>query len=268
MGYIRGSRASRKQLLELQARMSREIRRGSRRGFTGMFMVSQAIKVDHAITLLETQGIGVLEGYWKRLRQGTSRSDKALLSSRDIMNAMHLTMSLHEEGAKHPKVGALLTEVSRQLRAKPGSRIIVFANYRDSVREIVSSLRQVTGARPGEFVGQREGMSQKEQAERLSGFSSGEFNVLVCTSIGEEGLDIPEMDLAVFYEPVPSGIRLIQRRGRVGRHSSGRVVFLITKGTRDEAYYWSSLSKEKSMKRALQDINLADLRGFSGPEGP
>jgi Fanconi anemia group M protein len=80
------------------------------------------------------------------------------------------------------------------------------------------------------------------------------FNVLVATSVGEEGLDIEEVDLVIFYEPVPSEIRSIQRRGRTGRTKTGRVIFLITKGTRDEGYYWSSLHKEKRMRSILYDM--------------
>jgi Fanconi anemia group M protein len=72
--------------------------------------------------------------------------------------------------------------------------------------------------------------------------------------VGEEGLDVPAVDYAIFYEPVPSEIRSIQRRGRVGRQIAGKVYFLITKDTRDEVYYWSSLRKEKRMKGILYDL--------------
>lgn len=254
LGYLRGPRVSKKRLLALQSQMHGSIRQGSTKARIGMFNVGQAIKLDHALMLLETQGIGSLEAYWKKVRSGQTKSDKALSGNKTVMNAMHLTFSLWEEGARHPKVGSLLTEVSRQLSQKPDSRIIVFANYRESVKEIVASLANVTGARPVEFVGQREGMTQAEQGQVLKDFSAGSFNVLVCTSIGEEGLDIPAMDLAIFYEPVPSGIRTIQRRGRVGRQMAGKVVYLITKGTRDEAYHWSALHKERKMSKTLKGM--------------
>ena len=52
-------------------------------------------------------------------------------------------------------------------------------------------------------------------------FRKGEFNVLVSSSIGEEGLHVPDVDLVVFYEAVPSEIRYIQRRGRTGRTTPG-----------------------------------------------
>ena len=118
----------------------------------------------------------------------------------------------------------------------------------------MKSLGGIENVKPIEFVGQREGMTQKEQNQRLSDFRDGHHNVLVCTSIGEEGLDIPEMDLALFYEPVPSGIRSVQRRGRVGRQKIGKIVFLITRDTRDEAYYWTAKKKEQSMHKTLHGM--------------
>jgi Fanconi anemia group M protein len=90
--------------------------------------------------------------------------------------------------------------------------------------------------------------------EIIEKFSKGEFNVLVATSVAEEGLDIPSTDLVVFYEPVPSEIRTIQRRGRTGRRRPGRVVVLVTKDTRDEIYYYSARRKEKRMHQELERL--------------
>ena len=74
-------------------------------------------------------------------------------------------------------------------------------------------------------------MDQNEQSAILQSFRDGEFDVLVATSIAEEGLDIPQVDLVVFYEPIPSEIRYIQRRGRTGRKSSGMVIIFAAKDT-------------------------------------
>ena len=85
-----------------------------------------------------------------------------------------------------------------------------------------------------EFVGKRNGFNRKMQEQTIAEFRDGKFNVLVASSIGEEGLDIPAVDKVIFYEPVPSEIRSIQRRGRTGRFNEGDVLILIAKGTRDE----------------------------------
>ena len=74
---------------------------------------------------------------------------------------------------------------------------------------------------------------------------------MAATSIGEEGLDIPSVDTVVFFEPIPSEIRSIQRRGRAGRLRAGKVVVLITEGTRDEGHLHSSRKKEENMKKIV-----------------
>jgi Fanconi anemia group M protein len=99
--------------------------------------------------------------------------------------------------------------------------------------------------------GEDEGINQKKQEGIIRGFREGEFNVLVATSVAEEGLDIPSTDLVIFYEPVPSEIRTIQRRGRTGRHHAGKVIILIYKDSRDSAYYYSSIRKEAAMRKNI-----------------
>jgi Fanconi anemia group M protein len=262
--FLRSTRTSKKELLSLQKSLVRGMKEGNKKALLGMSFVTQAIKLEHASTLLETQGITVLEKYWKKLRDEKTNTNKKLISNKNISNAMFMSNSLFEQGSKHPKIGKLCTIVHEQLREKKESKIIIFANYRESVKEIVRSLRGIENANPIEFIGQREGMTQKEQNLRLEDFREGKHNVLVCTSIGEEGLDIPEMDLALFYEPVPSGIRSVQRRGRVGRQRVGKIVILITRGTRDEAYYWTAKKKEQSMHRTLQGMQMGqkDISDF------
>ncbi|MDP3918366.1 MAG: ERCC4 domain-containing protein, partial [Nanoarchaeota archaeon] len=79
---------------------------------------------------------------------------------------------------------------------------------------------------------------------------------LIClhNSVGEEGIDIPSVDLIIFYEPVPSAIRTVQRRGRTGRLEKGKVVILVAKGTRDESYRWSAFHKENRMHTILKGL--------------
>lgn len=79
---------------------------------------------------------------------------------------------------------------------------------------------------------------------------------LIClhNSIGEEGLDIPKVDSVIFYEPIPSEIRSIQRRGRAARFKEGEIFILMTEDTRDEHYHWASKRKEEKMKQILQSM--------------
>lgn len=261
MGFLRSGRVSKKELLDLQNSLGRSIREGYKKAMMGITIVSQAIKLEHALVLLETQGITILEKYWKKIRSGTSGADKKISNNKNISRAMWLTHNLFESGSRHPKMSKLCSVIENQLREKTDSKIIVFANFRETVKEIVSILNKLDNVKAIDFIGQREGITQKEQAKRLSDFRDSLYNILACTSIGEEGLDIPSMDLAVFYEPVPSAIRSIQRRGRVGRQKTGRIIILITKSTRDEAYLWSSMKKERAMHKTLYGMKAENTLG-------
>jgi len=248
LGFLRSPRAPKKVLLELQGKLAKAASQGYKKAFMGLALIGQAVKIEHALVLLETQGMRPLERYLAKLREDPKA--RTLMEDADFVRGAGLAHELYLSGARHPKMARLASVVSAYLKEKPEAKVIVFANFRDTVEEIVAVLSNVEGARPVAFVGQKS-LSQKDQARILEQFREGKHNVIVGTSIGEEGLDIPAMDLAVFYEPVPSEIRSIQRRGRVGRQVAGEITILITKGTRDEAYYWSAKSKEKRMKSVL-----------------
>ena len=67
-------------------------------------------------------------------------------------------------------------------------------------------------------------------------------------------MSIRGVDIAIFYETIPSAIRNIQRRGRVGRFAAGLIFILMTRGTTDEGYYWLSKRREKTMKKIIKNI--------------
>ena len=139
---------------------------------------------------------------------------------------------------------------------------MVFTQYRDSLEMIHQKLEK-EGIKSAKFFGQasrdgEKGLTQKEQKEIIKAFKTGEYDVLLSTSVAEEGIDIPAVDLVILYEPVPSEVRMIQRRGRTGRKRSGRVKVLITNGTRDEGYYWASVNKERRMKHQLIDPDVLE----------
>ncbi|KAK0456289.1 hypothetical protein EV421DRAFT_1751492 [Armillaria borealis] len=134
------------------------------------------------------------------------------------------------------------------------SKVMVFATNRDSVDEIVSVLNAERPLiRASRFIGQgtdkqgRKGFSQREQLEVIKRFKDDEFNVLVATSIGEEGLDIGEVDLIVCYDAQKTPIRMLQRLGRTGRKRAGVVHVLLSEG-REEA----NLDKAKDTYKNVQ----------------
>jgi Fanconi anemia group M protein len=134
-----------------------------------------------------------------------------------------------------------------------GKKMIVFVQYRAQISRIEDVLKE-NGITARMFVGKKDGVTRKIQEQTIADFRDGRFDVLVASSIGEEGLDIPAVDAVIFYEPVPSEIRSIQRRGRAARLKEGEVIVLMTKGTRDEYYYYASNNREKRMKRILSGM--------------
>lgn len=264
MGFSPGSGkyVSKKDLLLFQKKLQGEIRVGGDPAvFTAMSVLAEMIKVNHAVEMVETQGLGPLRKYLEKLDAEASSSSASKASKR-LMDDLYMRKTLYrvkECEVEHPKLELARKLVSEQLKGSPDSRVIVFTNYRDTAEIVVNALSGVPGIVPIRFVGQAsrrkdKGLTQKQQVEVLDKFRAGEYNVLVATSVAEEGLDIPSTDLVLFYEPIPSEIRSIQRKGRTGRQHKGRVIILVTKGTRDEAYYWSSKSKEKRMLNSMHGL--------------
>ncbi|AIY90400.1 DEAD/DEAH box helicase [Geoglobus acetivorans] len=251
---------TKKEILGLQEALQTQAgESGEQVYFEALSILAEIMKIQHAIELIETQGLEALKKYLKRLFREAkgrgSRASKSLFEDPVFRDAMIKAMKINIE---HPKVKKLLEILKKQLDSNSESRIIVFTNFRDTADKITEILKE-KGFRAEKFIGQanREddrGMSQKRQIEVLDSFRAGEINVLVSTSVGEEGLDIPATDLVIFYEAVPSEIRAIQRKGRTGRGREGRIAVLITRGTRDEAYYWASVRKEKMMYDMLYRI--------------
>jgi ERCC4-related helicase len=97
-------------------------------------------------------------------------------------------------------------------------------------------------------------MTQRQQEDVRGRFERGEFRVLVATAVAEEGLHLPEVDLVVFYEPIPDVVRVIQRRGRTGRERPGRVVILTTDKTRDERYLHAAVKQERKARRMVRAL--------------
>ncbi len=264
-GFLSGTTGvSKKDLLLLQATLRSELA-GDYKNFQLMKAISslaEAMKVGHALELLETQGITALHKYNERLREDAkaakTKAVKRLFSDNTFLTALEKTRQLHEKNIEHPKLGELKRIISENIAAVRGAKAIVFNQYRDSALKLQDELNKVEGVRARIFVGQMKkgetGLSQKQQKELLERFAAGDYNVIIATSIGEEGLDIPKVDLVVFYEPIPSAIRQIQRRGRTGRQEKGRVIILVARDTRDEAFRWVAHHREKSMHRILKTL--------------
>jgi len=214
------------------------------------------------LELLETQGIFSLFNYMDKLQKESLNTKvkavKNIVKDLNFRSALIKVNKLYEEKVEHPKLIELQKIVEKEFKENKETKIIVFNQYRDNALDIVNKLNSINNVNARLFVGQLKkgetGLSQKEQKKTIEEFRDGLFNVLVATSIGEQGLDIPQVKTVIFYEPISSAIRHIQRRGRTGRHEKGKVIILMTKKTRDEGYRWSAHHKEKRMYRNLENL--------------
>ena len=258
------SYVSKTDLLQLQGELRGRASTGEKDFaiWNGISVLAEIMKVHHALELLETQGIIPLYRYMEKfnVEAGSTKvkAVKNIVKDLNFRMAFIKVSKLYEEKVEHPKLIELQKIIEKEFKEKPENRIIAFSQFRDSGSDIVEKLNTIDNVKARLFVGQFKksdtGMSQKEQKAVLDDFRNGKFNVLVATSIAEQGLDIPEVDTVVFYEPIPSAIRQIQRRGRTGRHAEGKVIVLMTKNTMDEGYRWSAHHKEKKMYRNLENL--------------
>jgi ERCC4-related helicase len=254
------------------------IGRGEASGYQSVSQIAVAMRLHHLINCLMSQGVSASREYLDRLEDEESGSKKTVRDFLRDIRIRELRTNLAEMDEIHSKIGAVRRMVRERIKRDSKSRIIVFANYRDTIASLETSLEGLKGITPIRFVGQssrgsRKGLSGREQVRRLDEFRNGNANVLLATSIGEEGLDIPSADLVIFYEPVSSEIRTIQRRGRTGRKRLGEVIVLIAEGTRDEGAKAAALRREENMLRAVHRVSrslprthhsdLSNLTGFS-----
>ncbi|MSR86495.1 DEAD/DEAH box helicase, partial [Candidatus Woesearchaeota archaeon] len=254
--------ASKTQLLGIQKDMQKRLAQGERdpEVWQSLSLLAEAMKVQFAQELFETQGVSAAHEYMERLYQEAEvtkvKATKNLIIDPDFKSAHYKITALFEKKIEHPKFTKLLSLVEEE--SKHCKKILIFNNFRDSAMKLKNNLNLISGVKCELFVGQTKkkgiGMTQKAQVQMLQDFKEEKFNVLVGTSVGEEGIDIPAVDLIIFYEPVPSAIRTVQRRGRTGRMEEGRVIILVTKGTRDEAYRWTAHHKENRMHRVLKEL--------------
>ena len=192
----------------------------------------------------------------------------------------HFVASLQRAQGSNPKLEKLKQILHEFFTSDPGRsagvdqavgplairRAIIFASLRDGVASIADALETMSPlVRAKMFIGQggggkgQTGMKQSEQKQVLADFSTGACNLLVATCIGEEGLDIPNVDLIVCFDAISSPTRALQRQGRTGRHGDGRVIYLVTAGQEEDRFNKSAIAMKKlhaQLKEAEQFFTL------------
>ena len=291
MGVISSITISKRDIIQAQSRVRNKLATTTnppKECFQAVSILTAVMNVQHCLELLETQGVATLNQYFKRLEKKTTKASKNLFLDSNFSRAARLSRIAEENGHEHPKLKKLIEILNAELglddgqtrlqslRNAPDSetieapKILVFTQFRDTL-EVIHKKCQEEGIKSVKFYGQgksggEKGLTQKQQKEIIKSFKMGNYDVLLSTSVAEEGIDIPAIDLVVLYEPVPSEIRMIQRRGRTGRKHEGKMKVLLTKGTRYEAYFWASKRKESNMKHQLIDGNLFENLNLNAVE--
>jgi len=250
---------SEREIQKIQGKVQELMNSDDSAGYQGMSFLAEVRKLRTAMTYIETQSVESFRRYMDRQYEaarssGASKADQRMVSDPNVKRA---TRKAEEYDDLHPKFRRARMRIAETLGINDGERVIVFTESRDTAETLTEFLdTHFTAER---FVGQSDtdgsdGMTQTEQQDTLARFRSGEFEVLVSTSVAEEGLDVPEVDLVLFYEPVPTAIRAIQRKGRTGRQTEGAVTVLLAEDTRDEAYFWKARQDQKKMKQELRGL--------------
>ena len=226
------------ELLRVREFVIRQNRKAAKPLFT-------AIRIIHALNVLESHGITSFLRFCERTQKKKGIGIRDLFENDlNFAKAIRLAKSAQAKGIEHPKI----IKLKEILQSNTG-KALVFTSYRDSVEIIYQKLVGM-GIPVGFLIGKagETGLKQKKQIETVQKFRDGEYKVLIATRVGEEGLDISEVNLVVFFDNVPSSIRYVQRKGRTGRREYGRLVVLIAKDTSDETYYWIGKRKVSAAK--------------------
>ncbi len=251
---------SSKLIEEAQRRASMAIQRRDRRGYDAARRIGDLRRTHLLLDLLRTQGTTSAQSFLQRAEEDGRTGERT--TNRFVgLPAIHAFRTAAKTKSElHPKPGYVRELVETQHARNAESKILIFTEYRDTVEHLVAMLSDLEGINVDKFIGQsgkgkRKGMTQRQQLAQLNRFREGDLNVLVATSVGEEGLDVPAADLVILYEPVASAIRAIQRRGRTARQRAGSVHTLIAVGTRDEFVNSAAERREAKMYTLLHRIH-------------
>lgn len=238
-------------------RAKKAINRGKKSAYSSISQIGIAMRLHHLINHMLCQGTAASREFLNRLEN--ENDNKSVRNFMRDTRIQKLLVEIKKKNEIHSKVGAVRRLVRERLRRNLDSKIIIFASFRDTITVLDEAMGDLKDARAIQFIGQTnrssgEGLKPKEQIKRLEEFRNGSANILISTSVGEEGLDIPTADLVIFYEPVSSETRTIQRRGRTGRQREGEIIVLIAEGTRDENARSAALKREKNMHKVVQRV--------------
>uniref|UniRef100_A0A1B6CWP1 Fanconi anemia group M protein n=2 Tax=Clastoptera arizonana TaxID=38151 RepID=A0A1B6CWP1_9HEMI len=240
----------------------------------------------HALELLQIYGLRAFQHY---LTTGNEEGDKSKAAFTrlkkdgelyELLSNIQKTLAgkIEKKVWSHPKLEEMEKIITEHfISSEENTKAIIFCQYRLVVNEVFDVLSNSNpGIKPIMFVGQSTsrdkcGLPQKKQLEVMKSFRCGEYNVLIATSVAEEGLDIGAVDLLILMEAHRSPVRLVQRLGRTGRHRSGKCIVLLTHGKEVQKFQEAMESRKSYTTKMLSSsvivANLFDSEPVMLPPG-
>jgi transcription-repair coupling factor (superfamily II helicase) len=188
----------------------------------------------------EEQRFGVAQK--EKIKQWSSGIDVLTLSATPIPRTLHMAlvkgrdMSVIESPPEDRLPvetyvaeyddGMVKEAIEREIRR--GGRIYYVHNRIESLNHIAAHLREMV---PGLSIGIAHGrMGEDELEEVMMGFYQGDFDLLLCTTIIENGLDVPLANTIIIDGAENFGLsQLYQMRGRVGRSTRLAYAYFLYK---------------------------------------
>jgi transcription-repair coupling factor (superfamily II helicase) len=162
---------------------------------------------------------------------------------------------------------AILREIHR------GGQVYYVHNSVDTMAPAIQKLRKLVPE--ATFVGAHGQMDEGQLEKVMNDFAHGEYDVLVCSTIIENGLDIPNVNTIIINEAGKLGLaQLYQLRGRVGRSSVHAYAYLLFKGEvpltpqaeKRLRTIFETTDLGAGFKIAMKDLEIRGAGNLLGPE--
>ncbi len=154
--------------------------------------------------------------------------EAAKRGDRNAINALRLKAQMqHIVQNSEAKINKVIEIAKNELSR--GSKIIIFTQYKEQAETIANKL--------GAFL-IHGGIEEKMRINALEGFKNAKSAILVITTVGDEGLDIPDANIGIFVSGTGSRRQFIQRLGRLLRPMPGKKSILyeiVASRTSEEA---------------------------------
>jgi len=203
------------------------------------------IQVKVELTPLEKKKYFELIKKFRSLSKGRSVMELVKAIKRGDVGAMN-AMKVYAEIKRVINLSEnKIRKVNEIVDNEKGNKILIFTQYVEQAEKIaeVCGAMLLTGKTP-----------QREREEIVKSFKSSPSGILVLTTVGDEGLDIPDANVGIIVAGTSSRRQFIQRLGRLLRSSKGKKATLyeiIVKGTSEE--YQSKKRRSFDIMEALDD---------------